>query len=146
MRSKSGFVPTFVAETTGVLCAVICCLGWLLGVVDRVSGFWHAGERHDYLLPGEGLLLLVVCGLCVVATVFLVLRGMALLTRRLISRRIALVVSVPSALIGLSIYEILIEHVIPETVILSVDAVFIFVVSGAVVGGLLSAQSQKTCE
>jgi hypothetical protein len=140
MRTKSGYLHTVVGETIGVLCALTFCQGWLLGEVDQLSGFWHAGERHDYFLPGEGLMLLTVAAITVAAAVILALRGVAQLTHQSISRKAAVIVSLPSTMAGLVAYEFAVARVVPKTVILSVDAVFLFAACGCVLGSLFPAR------
>jgi hypothetical protein len=141
MHIKSGYLHAFVGETVGVLCALTCCQGWLLGAVDRFSGFWHAGERHDYFLPGEGLMLLTVCAISVAAAVILTLRVVAHLTPEAISKKTAVIVSVPSALAGLVVYEVAVARLVPETVILSVDAVLLFSACGSALGSLFPVRT-----
>jgi small-conductance mechanosensitive channel len=137
MRSKLGFFAVFALEAVGILFAVTCCQGWLFGAVDRAIGFSRAGERHDVSLPGEGRLLFTVCFVCVVAIVALVLSGVAFLTQKYVSKRVAAIASVPSALVGVAVYGLAVARRIHMTAPDRLDVVFLAAACGAIAGSLL---------
>ena len=92
------------------------------------------GDRHDYLLPGEGLLLLSVYGLCVVAATYLALTCSQRLTAVAGSRKAALRTAAPAALVGLAAFQFCAAHLVDPIVSPSLDSVSLFVAMGAILG------------
>jgi len=132
--TKSSSASVFLIQTVSVYLALIFCQLGLIHYVDRVSGFSRLGDRHDYLLPGEGPLLLSVYGLCAASATYLALRFCQRLSVGAVSRKAALWTATPAAILGLTAFQFSSARLLDPIVSPSLDSVSLFVIMGTILG------------
>ena len=137
MRASAVYLRVFLVQMLAVACAVSFCKWWLLGAVDRASGFWRAGERHDDFLPGEGpFLLAFYCGSVALAVV------LALLIYRRsadpgFDRKVALRLAVPAGVAGVALFDFVLSRLWAPEIGFPFGTLPLFGIGGAILGTAL---------
>jgi uncharacterized membrane protein YwzB len=134
MQKIPRLLAVLSAEALAVIVALAICQAWLIQAVDDHSWLYREGEPHDYLPPGEWRLLIIVHVLSVALAVWLGLRCLRL--KCSISRKAAVSLAIPAAIIGIVLFETFLSRFLPDTMTTSAYGVFPLLTGGVIVGSL----------
>ncbi|MGJ5819757.1 hypothetical protein [Paludibaculum fermentans] len=142
MRPAFRILLVFAAGVVTLTFALALCQMWLLEFFDKYSWHYRPGEKHDYLPPGEGRVLLVIEFASIAVALWIVLR--CLRARWTISRTAALSVAAPTALVGVMLFENLISPAISNPMMLSGYSTWWCILLAAIVGSLGDGKPRRT--